>query len=1175
MHLLHPCRWRPFAAALLAVVSLSSPSLQASPAGDRLDGAMSQLQGCAPLQVGFFDDVTTATAGPILYRHGTGPWAKIPIDDLSAHSIVRLADGKWLLNDTDNHRMIQLGDLSGRAEITLRSELGGFRLSRPHDQIVNPKTGDVYVIDGNRRLFRFKDLEGAVEVWTFAENELGYVRGMSWFDDHLHLASASTGTVVRIDDYDARRFTTFRSPYGPPQPPAPRSAGMLVLNDVDKSGDWYYGTSFFAAAGAVGNDTHPVKLIRWRRWADFEAGEWEDLSAYIAAGKSIADTDYVVPYFMTMHDNKLYTGLVDVSTRPQSGEKSCSHGRILQLDLATLDQRHSRQQPFYCETKRNGLGPATDSDCSAGTIVTYYYRTTEPVQLTQQELQTAAMDATMNPRPQELAPGFKPYPTSGARPTDVAKLKLSSGRSVDYVVRREVGVINRAVYEIKLLHTPGTPLPSPWTLPTSAWNGRLVYRFEGGCSAGYHQGVLLGWAARLATDQLLEQGYALATSTLNIARVTCDHEVSAETAAMVKEHFIETFGEPAWTMGVGRSGGAMMLQLMAQNHPGIVDGLLLDGSAADPLAALQRSNECALLRHVFESSQAPWSEAEKTAVTGLATWRLCLFPGSGYDPRLCADAIPKERIYHRATNPTGLRCTYFDNAPDIFGRDSVTSFANRPFDNSGVQYGLEAFNSGKIGAEQFVELNQRVGGYDADGGIVSARSTSSSDAIARAYSRDAVFSGRGLDSVPIISWSAYGDDIGDGHTRDAAFAIRARLIAANGHADNHVILVTPRRLTVLPHSDEIPGTRLTDITALMDRWLARIDGDRQEGPLSVKIVRNRSEELADGCFKASGERVAEPASLTGPSVCNQLYPVHSNPRRVAGEPLAGDVLKCTLKPIRVEEYARPLSADQIRQLRTIFPNGVCDYSLPGVRRHVPLEGTANFRDLGGYVTADGKHVRQGMLYRSDALDSLTPNDWQKLERLNIARITDFRSTKEVRRRPDHLSAALERRRVHVPLEYVPRQQEPTAGTSTLADIDRALTEFYPRFARESRAEYGAWLKSLLDGSPAAPHVFHCTGGADRTGFGAAVLLMALGVSREQVLEDYLLTNRFLYSPRGHALLGKRVAGSLPDGVQVQPSYLDAAFDAITADYGSFDAYLRDGLGIDDGMRRRLRQKYLE
>lgn len=263
-------------------------------------------------------------------------------------------------------------------------------------------------------------------------------------------------------------------------------------------------------------------------------------------------------------------------------------------------------------------------------------------------------------------------------------------------------------------------------------------------------------------------------------------------------------------------------------------------------------------------------------------------------------------------------------------------------------------------------------------------------------------------------------------------------------------------------------------------------------------------------------------------------------------------------------------------------------SLQPATRRVPLQGASNFRDLGGYQTTDGKRVKWGMLYRSDALDSLTHADWRKLEALEIARITDFRAEREIRRRPDRLPPSLETRRHNLPLDYLLKEVASSAGLVTappargtvseeevLAQIDRALMSFYPRFVRETQAAYGSWLKSLLDGSPQSAHVFHCTGGADRTGFAGAILLIALGVSKDQVMQDYLLTNQYLYSPEGRALLDRRTDGKLPDGVQVHARYLDAALKTILTDYGSFDAYLREGLGVDDATRRQLREKFLE
>jgi hypothetical protein len=249
------------------------------------------------------------------------------------------------LNDTAHHRMVQLDDLSGQGRVIFRSELAHHKLFRPHDQIVDPVTHEVYMIDGNRRLFRFRDLEGLAEVWTFAPSEMGYARALSWFDGHLHVIDSSRGEVVRIDDYSRRHFTTFRSPRPASMhgiladmpksrvyhdyPAGALSTTGLVLNDVDKDGDWYYGSNYFTPPYASGADTGPARLIRWRTWADFEQGRWQDLSAYIPP----ADIP-LMPYFLTIHDHVLYTG-VGISNMPQY---RCKQDQLLALNLGSLPQ---------------------------------------------------------------------------------------------------------------------------------------------------------------------------------------------------------------------------------------------------------------------------------------------------------------------------------------------------------------------------------------------------------------------------------------------------------------------------------------------------------------------------------------------------------------------------------------------------------------------------------------------------------------------------------------------------------------------------------------------------------------------------------------------------------------------------------------------------------------------
>ena len=148
-----------------------------------------------------------------------------------------------------------------------------------------------------------------------------------------------------------------------------------------------------------------------------------------------------------------------------------------------------------------------------------------------------------------------------SRPT--SRLPPVDGKTVDYIVRRERGTINRAIYEIAMVANPSDPAPDPWS-KSAGWNGRLVYSFGGGCAAGYRQGLPGG----AINDEFLGHGYAVAVSSLNVFGNNCDDVISSETAMMVKEHFIEEFGVPVHTIGTGGSGGAIQQYMMAQNYPG-------------------------------------------------------------------------------------------------------------------------------------------------------------------------------------------------------------------------------------------------------------------------------------------------------------------------------------------------------------------------------------------------------------------------------------------------------------------------------------------------------------------------------------------------------------------------------------------------------------------------------
>lgn len=602
------------------------------------------------------------------------------------------------------------------------------------------------------------------------------------------------------------------------------------------------------------------------------------------------------------------------------------------------------QQPFICQTIQAGLGPAVDSDCKAETKVEYYYKSTAVGESPTGQADAAAGDGVST----QLTPGFKRYDINGPRPADIAQTVTSDGRTVDYIVRREIGTINRAIYDIQFLHIPEKPLPSPWTRPTPDWNGRLVYVFGGGCGAGYHQGVLE--PAGGPQQPLLAQGYAVVTSTLNIFANSCDDRVSAETLSMVKEHFIKNFGEPVHTIGYGASGGAMQVYLTAQNYPGLLDGIIASVSFPDVITTSVSAIDCMLLDHAFAKANQPWSDEQKTAVSGFAAWRTCM---EGWtlrfaDPRNCDTILPKGTIYDPVANRRGARCDIYDNEVSVFGRDPRTGFARRPLDNVGVQYGLAAFNKGKIDAEHFIEVNQLIGGIDIDGRATSARMEADLQSLHMAYRRGLVLTGGGgLGEIPIIDWRSYVDGLADVHDRVRSFSTRARLVAANGAADNQLMLVDPpiKSLFLTPHwSAAMVAKREGYLTREIDAWLDHVAADRAPGSLSEKLARGKPADLSEGCWMLDGEKVSEHASYDQQGKCNQAYPSHGDPRIAAGASVSDDVLKCALKPVNPFDYVHALNADQLARLRAIFPTGVCDYSKPGAGQEVTASTWQRFDD---------------------------------------------------------------------------------------------------------------------------------------------------------------------------------------------------------------------------------------
>ena len=241
-------------------------------------------------------------------------------------------------------------------------------------------------------------------------------------------------------------------------------------------------------------------------------------------------------------------------------------------------------------------------------------------------------------------------------------------------------------------------------------------------------------------------------------------------------------------------------------------------------------------------------------------------------------------------------------------------------------------------------------------------------------------------------------------------------------------------------------------------------------------------------------------------------------------------------------------------------------------RSLKLAGASNFRDLGGYTGADARPVRWRRLFRSDHLAALTPQDAEVFTSLGVTRVFDFRGRDERAAVPYELPGVAQH---PLPIEptVVQRMKDLLdAGQAvTPAHTVELMQETYRAFVHDNAARFAALLRMLVERDD--PLVFHCTAGKDRTGFAAALILLALGVPREVVMQDYLLTNALYRPPASLA------SHTPPEVMQVlcgvQEDFLDAALHMVDAQYGGITPYLEDVLGLDAAARSALAQRYLQ
>lgn len=253
---------------------------------------------------------------------------------------------------------------------------------------------------------------------------------------------------------------------------------------------------------------------------------------------------------------------------------------------------------------------------------------------------------------------------------------------------------------------------------------------------------------------------------------------------------------------------------------------------------------------------------------------------------------------------------------------------------------------------------------------------------------------------------------------------------------------------------------------------------------------------------------------------------------------------------------------------------------------IKLEGAINVRDLGGYKTTDGKTIKTHKLIRSAELAKLSEKDTETLRKeYNLKKIVDFRTDSEMKEKPDPKISGVEGIANPI-MKDLGTSTSPKDFMKNLAKVENPeeyLIKANKGFVADefSRKGYTKFFKTLLDNKDGAV-LWHCTAGKDRAGFGTALVLSALGVDKETVMKDYLLTNKFRKEENEKTIAqvakatnnNTKAVNAITAMMDVREVYLNAAFDQIDKDYGSVEGFLEKGLGLTQDDLKKLKSIYL-
>jgi protein-tyrosine phosphatase len=310
-----------------------------------------------------------------------------------------------------------------------------------------------------------------------------------------------------------------------------------------------------------------------------------------------------------------------------------------------------------------------------------------------------------------------------------------------------------------------------------------------------------------------------------------------------------------------------------------------------------------------------------------------------------------------------------------------------------------------------------------------------------------------------------------------------------------------------------------------------------------------------------------------------------------GNTLVEDVVKveaykgnATIQVPGLKESARPTFVLSICDDKNTF----CELHRHFVcERHIQLHCHTNFRDVGGYIGKDGRVVRWGQIFRHGALTKITEDDREKLDVLGIKSNVDFRKEADVQK-DCHVFPATSVKLFNFPIDtdagFMTKLVEGMKNGNFDFMDEQFMARENDRFVREFTNAFRDFIHTAMDSSN-RPLTFQCTAGKDRTGWAGAILLMILGVPKEEVFEDYLLTNKYAEPWRKHTLewlevstkkFGHEHVDTSPanNALRAEAHYLQAAFDAVEKQYGDFDTFVRIGLGVSDEMKARFQEEML-